>query len=128
LIRNVAGSYAESMARNNVHSSRDKAFETYEPEQCSHCGCADVEEDFSFGGQTCVICNHCGQRTIIGTDEPEQATVEKLVQVKFESTKCPFCGSRSKIKDTNKRENGVYRVHKCKNSQCGKRFSSTDPD
>ena len=97
-------------------------------DECAHCGCADVEESFSFGGQTCVTCNHCGQRTILGKDEPEQPEVERLVQVPFEITKCPYCGSRSKIKDTQKRETGVYRIHKCSGGQCGRRFSSIDPD
>lgn len=91
---------------------------------CKHCGCNDVADDFTFGGgNSCVVCNHCGKRTVIGNGRPEP-----LVQVSFQSTLCPYCSGKSKITETNKREGGeTYRVHECCNRNCGKRFSSIDP-
>lgn len=84
--------------------------------KCKNCGCADVETDFSFGGSLCVVCNHCGERTVIGFG---------LEQVEFQFTPCPHCEGRSKITETNRRKDGTYRVHQCL-GKCGNRFSSMD--
>ena len=86
--------------------------------KCRKCGCADVADDFSFGGSVAVLCNHCGERTIIGSG---------LEQVEFQQTPCPYCSGKSKIENTAKRTGGdVYRIHECLSDKCGKRFSSIE--
>ena len=92
--------------------------------KCGKCECPDVETDFIFGGNECIVCNHCGERTVIGAEIEE---VYHLVQVEFQRTACPHCGCpKTKIKETSKRNSGVYRVHRCEG--CKKRFSSTEPE
>ena len=101
--------------------------------QCPQCGCQaihpdparkptwwhqqktdDDEEDLPSKKITPHICDHCGERFTVTTEETIPAAVE------YHRTRCPACRVAVTVETTR----APIRYHKCRN--CGWRFKSIE--